>query len=650
MSYDGNMLKRVTWQRVLEAGVLGVLGYMILWKGGKTLSALWVLAFLAVGLTIIQNLFYKSKTDGHVPRLVWWSGMGFILLTALSFIFSMARNYGLDEVLQTTSLVLLLFWTIRWSHRQPYFESRFMRTVSVVLVIACAVGVVVYTFQPVNRFVGTFFDYRFHTDYWPNAWAEAVLFLWPMLVWVFWGRKSAKNKVQPDWMKVCVLGFVFGCLLLSYSRGGFLTFSGQVVLMGILYRFFGRGRINWRRIMAISAASMVLAMVVFLGINHLRGRFYPVESVTRKITFSSDEGASSVSERVQFWRQAVSLIPEQPLLGFGPYSFRFVQPHLERSVLATSDHPHNVILKYAMERGIPAALMFMILIGTVFYLGLRSFIKSGKSAQLVLFIGIVGVLAHNMIDFNLQFQGISVPLWIGLGLFIKPVESKSRGNGLATRIFEVILAMGLLILAVSEGIFLFESFMARRAEAKGDVRSALQWYEMTNPALFPRDQWLARGVINLSLGNIPAAIRTTETYLKTNEQDARAWRLLGDIFLKAGTYDQAYTAYSRAYAFGRYNDIGITRGFVYVSAHSKQLGSMKKDVDQLLNEFGLAIQKNTHFIALSKNVEDLVSLCDLMSQLFPENHTEYRALARETVVFAREARGRYTARSAGVLW
>jgi O-antigen ligase len=49
---------------------------------------------------------------------------------------------------------------------------------------------------------------------------------------------------------------------------------------------------------------------------------------------------------------------ERPMIGFGPGTFRFVQPQLQHEVLATSDHPHNVFLKLAMERGWPAATFF----------------------------------------------------------------------------------------------------------------------------------------------------------------------------------------------------------------------------------------------------------------------------------------------------
>ena len=640
---------RLSWQRSIELLVLCVLLLAILWKGGKGLDAVWLTAFLGCGVTLMSAFFWRRKDWPNVPPLLWWSVLGFLLCTYGSFLASSTRNYGFDELMQTVSLALILFWTVRWSARSPTFQSHFFKTVSLALLVACFVGIVVYVFQPVNRFVGTFFDYRFHTDYWPNAWAEMVLFAWPLLLAVLWSKKRKVFGVKRELLKTCVMGLVVGCLFLSYSRGGIIAFTGQLILLAVLALVAQKRHFPWRRILKVGVASFLVALLVFAGINHVRGRFHMVESVTRKATFSSDEGSSSISERAQFWFQAVVLTNEHPFLGWGPYSFRFVQPHAERSVLATSDHPHNVFLKIAMERGLPAAIFFIIMLVTVLWTGIRKFLKTKELGTAALLVAVGGVLAHNLIDYNLQFVGIVLPLWMAFGFLAEKGRGADRSQ-LLYRGVEVTLAVTLFVIALFEGTLLFDSSIARRAEAKGDYLTALRWYERTNAAIFPRDQWLARGVILLSLGRLPEAQHAVDEYLKINEQDARAWRLLGDIYLKGAEYGKAFGAYTRAYAFGRYNDIGITRGFVYVSAHSKSLGARRKEVDQLMNEFGLAIAQNTHFIALSKNVEDLASLCDVMAQLYPQDAHAYRALARETTIHAKGERERIASRSRGLLW
>ena len=710
------MVKRIDLRKISEAVLFSAVAYFILWKGGKSLSALWVLAAVSAVIVIFE-LFSSKKKTGSVPALVWWSAVCFILLTALSFVFSTTKNYGFDEMLQTAALVLMFFWVIRWKEHEPVFKSRFMRVASAALIVASTVGIAVYILQPVNRFVGTFFDFRFHTDYWPNAWAEVVLLIWPMLVWVLWGSESAsahpesacsfpvlseagqpecgamqlrpfdrlrattfhRNRIrsmgdlsgvegrnslpqrglsgeaggyfliwhQSDWLKASVTGLVLGCLFLSFSRGGFIAFSGQAVLMAVLAGIFYPDRKLWLRIAKMSAAAIFVSLIVFFGVNRIRANFYPVESLAKKATFSSDEGSSSVSERRQFWSQAVTLAAQKPLLGWGPYSFRFVQPRLQQDVLATSDHPHNVFLKYAMERGVPAAAAFALMIFASIIYGFVGLFKSRSFARLMLLAGISGVLAHNLIDFNLQFQGIAALFFISLGLAVDPVKQK-KPEASYREIIEVVLALATLVLAVYEGIFLFESFVARRYEKTGDKLQALKWYELTDLALFPRDQWLARGLIEMSFGKTSRALGAVEKYIESNSEDARAWRLMGDISLFAGDLEESYKSYSKAYRFGRYNDTGVTRGFVYAS-FGIQKEIQKEEVDGLMLQFTEAVEKNTHFIALSKNVEDFISLTDLMMQRYPEDEKLYKKMAGRVQLSAKKERARLTARK-GILW
>src|SRR6185295_13667108 len=102
-------------------------------------------------------------------------------------------------------------------------------------------------------------------------------------------------------------------------------------------------------------------------------------------------------EREDFWHQAIALAQEKPLLGWGPYSFRFIQPHVQKSVLATSDHPHNVFLKYAAERGVPAALFLLVIVAWALLAGIRSSKKSNDGSvpiKIFFVVGVAGVIAH----------------------------------------------------------------------------------------------------------------------------------------------------------------------------------------------------------------------------------------------------------------
>lgn len=652
VEYHAIIRRRVSLDGIAEFALIAVLAYTVVWQGGKSLVAVWLVSFLAGALTLLDAWTSRGQKEKGANGWMWWGLILFVLLTVVSFTLSLTRNYGLDEVFATLAQALIFFWTVRHVSRRPVFASRMLRTLSVALIVACAIGIPVYVLQPVSRFVGSFFNYRFHTDYWPNAWAELVLLLWPMLLWTLFWRQDGRQRGS-GYLKASLLGLVLGCLLLSFSRGGVIAFAGQGLLAAalILPRL---PRTSLKRVILLALVSLAAACIVFAGFNQMRSRFHAVESVARKATFSSDEGASSVSERAQFWRQALELTVQHPWFGWGPYSFRFVQPHLQKNVLATSDHPHNVFLKFAMERGVLVSLLFLAVLGMVFVRGIRSAIAKKFSGtapmDALLVVAIAGIVVHNLIDYNLQFMGIALPFWVGVGIIVAHGSAPERSRRMRRGV-EVLLALALLGVAFYEGMFLFYSSRARKEEAAGRPLVALTWYRLTDDALFQRDQWLSRSLIELSQGRLSEALKDCEAALALNAQDARAWRLLGEITLRQGDRRQSLSAYTRAYAFGRYNDIGIVRGFVEATAHGgKTLDTNRRDVDALLNDFGMAILKNLHFVALSRNVEELSSLAEFMVQLYPEDREAYRSLARRITDHALSVRRTYASRARGALW
>lgn len=632
-----------------EQIVLAFLAVIIVWKGGKALDAVWLQSLLAFAV-----LFFSRKAKSqNVPLLLLIIAVLLFGWTVASFVFSATQNYGFDEVLQAASLTLLMMWAAARRQEDSCFPGRFAQTVSFAGVLACGVGIVVYVLQPVSRFVGTFFDHRFHTDYWPNAWAQFVLLMWPLLLWTLFTRNEKKvpKLLRHDWMKGVILGFVCACLFLSYSRGGFIAFGGQLVVLGLLALLFQRRVVTWKRVPLTVLSAAVTALLLFSGINSIRDNFHDVQSVVEKATFSADEGTSSVSERKDFWMQAATLAQQRPVFGWGPYSFRFLQPHIQKGVLQTSDHSHNVFLKYASERGIPAAAFLCLVFLMSLFSGLRLIRQKSSQVPLEVFlvVAIAGVIAHNLIDYNLQFVGIALPLWLSIGILVsRPGLSKLK----VRRRIELLTAFVLLFFTLFEGANLAMSSRARRAEAHGNGLEALRRYALTDSSLFPRDAWLARGAILLSLNQLPQAEQALDRSLGYNDQDGRAWRLLGDIYLRWNKRQDALRAYEKAYNFAKYNDIGITRGLIYLlrEQDADELRERRHEFDLLLNEFGLAILQNAHFIALGRNVEDLVSLCDLLAETYPDDAEAYRQLARKTQVHANQERAKTASRPRGILW
>ncbi len=674
-------------QRLAEWLLLFFVAFTILWRGGKSVDATWLLGIVAIAVLFLplwQPMLHRlgvQNGDSRAPSMtvplwMWGSLLLFIACSVLSYVLSSTRTYGLDELIRDASCILLFLWIVRRAGNQrmsSLFEG-FLWAVTIAGCIAALFGLAVYVFQPVNRFTGSFLDWRFHTDYWPNAWAEFVLLAWPMPALLATRKVTSFQR----WICTLVTGFLIGSLLLSYSRGGFIAFTGQLVLLFVFWaalvlrdvRVAKAAVQRWRQVMAAGAAAIVLALAFFGGANVLRSQRYDVESINDKVTFQAAEGTSSIDERRQFWDQAIALSVERPLLGYGPYSFRFTQPHLMEHVLATSDHPHNVFLKIAAERGWPAVVAFTFFLLYVVGFSIRHLFLDrknewtlGRDARTIaLLIAVLGVLAHNLIDYNLQFVGIALPLWIAFALLAvhlaekRPVSRASFSHWRVARNLgriESVVLLALFAVVAWEGSFLVVSSLGRRAEARGDTRAALVWYERSRWEWFSRDLLLAHGQLLQQGGLLDEAERVLMKAIGENPVDARAWRMRAELAMRRGELDLALRYAEHAYELGRYTDIGILRVLLAAAVAADQeetLHSRKNEFDALFTDYAQAIQRNTHHIALGGSVEELRRVAGDLSKLFPEHAGRYQELARTAVAHAELERATFAARPAGLLW
>lgn len=635
--------------------VLLFLAFAILWKGGKALDATWLLTTLAWLCTVDTWAFPRRERTG-APVALWLLLMLSVFWIVASFAQSSTGNYGFDEVLRSGSLVLLCLWSLRQvaagGEEAGVFQQRFAGVLTVSAVLASCIGFVVYVLQPVERGVGSFFDFRFHTDYWPNAWAEFLLFAWPLALWWF-SRKGRRLAA------LFFLGWLAASLLLSYSRAGVIAFAAQIVLWGVLalrgggmerVRAFSRSALP--RVLAVTA----VAMLIFAAANQLRGRMFPVQSLTEKAMFAASEGTSSVSERRQFWGQAVRLALDRPLYGWGPYSFRFVQPRYQEQVLATSDHPHNVFLKLAAEQGIPAAFLFagmLTLIAAGWLVRRRPAEPETMEIGMFLFLAVSGVLMHNLVDYNLQFVGIALPFWMAVGMLAAQLPADPGVPVRLRRTTEVLLATLLMLTAVVEGRFLVLSSLGRHAEARGDSAAALRWYDESRAERFSRDLHLSRALLRLERGELPQAREALGDAFTQNGEDCRAWKLRGDVCRRDGDAVCALEAYEGAEERCGWNDVGVLRAFAETleeSAPRSALDARQEKFRTRMQAFAAAIRQNAHFIALSGNTEEFLRAVGDLSRMYPDDEPLYVVLGAQASRNAERERARFQARPPGMLW
>jgi cytochrome c-type biogenesis protein CcmH/NrfG len=272
-------------------------------------------------------------------------------------------------------------------------------------------------------------------------------------------------------------------------------------------------------------------------------------------------------------------------------------------------------------------------------------------------VAVFGVLAHNLIDFNLQFVGIALPFWMMLGALASTHTGGRTGKGIFMHTkfvhkLELVVAVVLLTVALREGGFLITSSLGRHAEEARNTEAALRWYDRSTAEWFSRDMHLSRALLTTTQTETDRAQEAMDTFLRLNAEDPRGWRLQGDIARLKGDAVAAVDAYAKAYELGRWNDLSITLALVEVLREEDEssLVSMKPHIDALLGSFVEAIVLNAHFVALSHNAEDAIALSALLAEQFPDSAPRYEVLAARADFAMRTERAKVTSRPAGYLW
>lgn len=635
------------------------IAFATLWKGGKAIDATWF--FVGIAWLCSLDYFLNRAHNKHLPHYITIILLSFNAWTILAYAYSLTSNFGLDEVFRTLSGTMVLVWVASRLGNTGERASLFTKlavTISGSLLIAAVVGTGVYILQAVNRFVGTFFDYRFHTDYWPNAWGDYFLVAWPFMLFYTVNvlHKKKLNRMQRILCTIVLPSFLIATLFLSYSRGSIIAFAGQLFVLAIAYIATHRAIVNVK-LCKMYGAIALLTVLFFSGINAIRSQYHEVQSVSQKVTFSASEGFISVNERQQFWQQAVVLIKQRPVFGWGPYSWRFIQPRLQQHVLATADHPHNVFLKLATERGIPAALLFGLLIviaciiAFLKMLTLKTVAKRNEQHMYIcMFVSVAGLIAHNLIDYNLQFVGITLILWLALGVLLTPLANKTQ-KSVHTSWF--IIVSIILLCAFYEAYFIGISSLGRQQFAAGNYVLAAEYFEASKPQWFSRDLHVGLMDIYVRTNQPEKALQTFEEYRTINDQDARAWKLAADAYRLQRDFISAKQYYEHSLMLSLYNDIGTTRWYIQTlldAGKKKEVVQLRLEFDTLINDFQLAIMNGVHYISLSKNVEELTELLNTMSTVFPESSEKYRGLRAKIIEKSQKDRDFVASRTPGLLW
>ncbi len=126
---------------------------------------------------------------------------------------------------------------------------------------------------------------------------------------------------------------------------------------------------------------------------------------------------TSVAERGTFYKDAIKLFKDYPVLGAGGGAW-FTLYEKYQSNPYVSRQAHNFFLQYLVETGLVGLIFLVFLLAVVFYTYIRSFIRNqdaSKYDHLIFYIVPVAILIHSLIDFDMSFIYIGALVFLSLG-------------------------------------------------------------------------------------------------------------------------------------------------------------------------------------------------------------------------------------------
>ena len=197
------------------------------------------------------------------------------------------------------------------------------------------------------------------------------------------------------------LAFIWSALLLSLSRGAWISVSISLLVAGILM-FSDRSL----RSLGLRIIGTLLVGILIVGI-YVFSEFNP--SLTQRFaSFGTKQGQFEfIDFRIKLWQSTFEAIKDRPLIGHGPGSFEWsMRPYRRKGFEFAFDYAHNDWLQFTMECGL--IFVCIVLIYLVYFF--RLMLKRLRSKKLRFFrfeefglgLGVLCLLIHGIVDFNLQ--------------------------------------------------------------------------------------------------------------------------------------------------------------------------------------------------------------------------------------------------------
>ncbi len=220
-------------------------------------------------------------------------------------------------------------------------------------------------------------------------------------------------KKERTWRSWFWLGCFFSCFMAmtrTFSRGAQVSFAATLLFVLLVH--------NWRQ--AMLAFTLCAIMVTWFPEyipESMIGRFnlLGVEELNSGETAETSLDKSA-SERLIHWRGALVMIRAHPFFGIGYGLYQKQIELFSQAPLGKVRDVHQGLLLIGAEMGLPALIIFLIIMGQFFWAGRYLYLHSGdqllKAFGLSVMAMVVAVYVANHFGDRLNSQELSSYYWI----------------------------------------------------------------------------------------------------------------------------------------------------------------------------------------------------------------------------------------------
>jgi len=252
----------------------------------------------------------------------------------------------------------------------------------------------------------------------PNFLAGYLAITFPFLIsYVLTTKKKILKIVIP------MMGlFMFTCLILTFSRSGYLAFIISIFIFIILYLIFKKvGNKSYPSSKIIFSLCMLIMVIIIISSTVLSYNPYLKYKIICMVT--------QRSARIHIWEGAIRMIAKKPLGGFGLGTFVVNFPDYRPKILlrfhppkvAYIKHAHNHFLEVWTEAGLWGIFSFFVLILIPIFTGIKYILKKGiKYSKGLICISAVssfiGMISINLVNVNMHYPIEGMFFWVLIGI------------------------------------------------------------------------------------------------------------------------------------------------------------------------------------------------------------------------------------------